>query len=485
MPIESGQVIGDFNTQYPLQDDDLNQGDDHLRLIKRFINNTFLGASGTGFAIPIIATEVELNYLQGLTSAIQAQLDSIRAEFVAKNEGDQEVLAKITVKNEISVKAETGIDVAGLAIRDENGDIRGTFNYYAPLKSMQIFQQGDSVTASPDTEFALVDGVARVIPRNGLTGVPVRDTDLANKKYVDDFLSGTTPAGDLVVDGTIECRESIKIKADTDSGFDGIGIEFGGVDRFVMYFDEAMNELGFAQRNQSNSIITNMIFRRGLIEVTGQESVPTEDLHLANKLYVDTQLASAVPPLVDDALANLQDVEIGGVLTCHEGIKVISDTANGFNGVEILHNGVTRGSFFFEEATGKVGMTDHNSAGVLKSAVFLSEDGCEVYGGKLICHEGLAVIADTNELFNGMSIDYLGVTRAAFYFEESTGDVGIVQKDAFDGAETVFHLSGGKAYVNGSAVPTSMAATSGATGSFVDANNKTITVVDGVITDLG
>lgn len=77
MPLESGTYLSDFDPTYPLGGDPTNKGDDHLRLIKTFIVNTFPGVGGNGFAQAILATEVELNYIQGLTSNAQIQFNNL------------------------------------------------------------------------------------------------------------------------------------------------------------------------------------------------------------------------------------------------------------------------------------------------------------------------------------------------------------------------------------------------------------------------
>ena len=77
MPLESGSAIVDLNSSWPLGGDFLLDGDNHLRLIKDVLKTAFPGAGGLGFATPITATEAELNFVGGVTSSIQAQLDAI------------------------------------------------------------------------------------------------------------------------------------------------------------------------------------------------------------------------------------------------------------------------------------------------------------------------------------------------------------------------------------------------------------------------
>ena len=77
MPLELATTIEGLDNTYPLGGDPTNKGDDHLRLIKSVIKAAFPGASGNGFSIPITATEVELNYISGLTSNAQAQFNAL------------------------------------------------------------------------------------------------------------------------------------------------------------------------------------------------------------------------------------------------------------------------------------------------------------------------------------------------------------------------------------------------------------------------
>lgn len=79
MPLETGTLISDLDTLWPLPGDFVQEGDDHLRLIKTVLKATFPGSGGLGFTEVIAATETEINYLQGLSGNIQSQIDSISA----------------------------------------------------------------------------------------------------------------------------------------------------------------------------------------------------------------------------------------------------------------------------------------------------------------------------------------------------------------------------------------------------------------------
>jgi hypothetical protein len=83
MSLESATTISGLQVSNPTGDDPQSQGDDHIRLIKAVLKNIFPGALGFGFAIPITTSEVELNYVQGVTGSIQTQLTALTASIAA------------------------------------------------------------------------------------------------------------------------------------------------------------------------------------------------------------------------------------------------------------------------------------------------------------------------------------------------------------------------------------------------------------------
>ena len=111
MGLESGTSISALNSSWPLGADVKSQGDDHIRLIKAALKTTFPGAAATGFATPITATEVELNRVSGVTSAIQTQIDTK----AAKGEN-----------TDITSLAPSGTITTGGAITASSGDISAT-----------------------------------------------------------------------------------------------------------------------------------------------------------------------------------------------------------------------------------------------------------------------------------------------------------------------------------------------------------------------
>ena len=84
MSLETSNTIAGLVSTNPTPGDPFNQGDDHLRLIKTVLKAQFPGAGGQGFASPITASETELNYVKGVTSAIQTQLNALSTAIGAK-----------------------------------------------------------------------------------------------------------------------------------------------------------------------------------------------------------------------------------------------------------------------------------------------------------------------------------------------------------------------------------------------------------------
>ena len=71
MGLESGTYISDLVATNPTGSDQKSQGDDHIRLIKSTVKSTFPNISGA-----VTPTHTELNYVDGVTAPIQAQIDT-------------------------------------------------------------------------------------------------------------------------------------------------------------------------------------------------------------------------------------------------------------------------------------------------------------------------------------------------------------------------------------------------------------------------
>lgn len=72
MTVETATYISQLNATYPAAGDAKSEGDDHLRLTKSAIKATFPNLT----AAPVTPTTAELNYVAGVTSALQTQLNA-------------------------------------------------------------------------------------------------------------------------------------------------------------------------------------------------------------------------------------------------------------------------------------------------------------------------------------------------------------------------------------------------------------------------
>lgn len=71
MALETGTHISDLVATNPTSGDPVSQADDHMRLIKSAVKATFPNVAGA-----VTPTHTELNYVDGVTSAIQSQIDT-------------------------------------------------------------------------------------------------------------------------------------------------------------------------------------------------------------------------------------------------------------------------------------------------------------------------------------------------------------------------------------------------------------------------
>lgn len=88
MGLETGNYINDLVVTNPESTDKRRFGDDHFRLVKRVLKNSFPTVDG-----PLTPSLLEFSYLEGVTSAVQDQLD---AKLVATDITD---MAKTSVQN--------------------------------------------------------------------------------------------------------------------------------------------------------------------------------------------------------------------------------------------------------------------------------------------------------------------------------------------------------------------------------------------------
>ena len=125
MGLETGTYISDLNTSNPAAGDAKSAGDDHLRLIKSTVKATFPNITGA-----VTPTHTELNYVDGVTSNIQAQFASVISQIGSVViTGDLPAVAVTTTgdsaKNTLELCAATSAIVRTIPTGTAVGDVIG------------------------------------------------------------------------------------------------------------------------------------------------------------------------------------------------------------------------------------------------------------------------------------------------------------------------------------------------------------------------
>ena len=139
MGLETGNFISNLVASNPEETDLVNEGNNHIQLIKSVLKKTFPGSSGNGFNKAIIASEDEINRLDGVTSNIQAQINNnnIALQVLNLNIAYGQINSNGSLKN--GTKNISSVNRLG------NGHYRLTFSQSA------LSTQHQALTATPDS----------------------------------------------------------------------------------------------------------------------------------------------------------------------------------------------------------------------------------------------------------------------------------------------------------------------------------------------
>jgi len=188
MALESATYISDLVTTNPTGSDGRNTADDHLRLLKSTIKATFPNISGA-----VTPTHTELNYVDGVTSAIQTQLDA---------KGDVTLTGVQTLTNKsLTSPTLTGTPTAPTAAGGTNTTQIATTAFVTAAVS------GGGGMTYPGSGIAVSTGSAWTTSKSSPSGDIVGTTDtqtLTNKTLTAPAL-GTPASGNLsncTADGT-------------------------------------------------------------------------------------------------------------------------------------------------------------------------------------------------------------------------------------------------------------------------------------------
>jgi hypothetical protein len=130
MGLETGTYIDSLNTSNPGATDSVAQGDDHIRLIKSTIKNTFPNITGA-----MTATHTELNLLDGVTA------NTTELNYV-------DIATLGTVEASKAVTADANKDITGIRNLTVTGTLTGSIESAYPVGSIYM---NASVTTNPAT----------------------------------------------------------------------------------------------------------------------------------------------------------------------------------------------------------------------------------------------------------------------------------------------------------------------------------------------
>jgi len=150
MGLESASYISELVDTNPVVGDPVGEGDDHLRLIKTVLQTQFSGLSGT---TAVTTSEEELNYVDGVTSAIQTQVDAKLPLAGGTMSGETIFADQLATRPIIKDYAETvyagGNSSTAVTLDETNGNVQTftmTGNCTFTMPSGSGLQAGSSMT---------------------------------------------------------------------------------------------------------------------------------------------------------------------------------------------------------------------------------------------------------------------------------------------------------------------------------------------------
>lgn len=203
MGLETGTYISDLVASNPPGGDDRSTADDHIRLIKSTILNTFPNVTGA-----VTPTHTELNYVDGVTSAIQTQLD---ARIVAAGKaGGQTVVGGTATGEDLDLESTAHATKGDVRIKDGEFLIRNTSDL---TKALRLALSGITTGNTRTLTIPNASGTLTLLSLDQSWTGHQTFKELSETQYA---LSGTTPALDPA-NGTLQYWTLTANSTPTDS----------------------------------------------------------------------------------------------------------------------------------------------------------------------------------------------------------------------------------------------------------------------------
>ena len=389
MGLELATTIKQLQKLWPEPSDDVSQGDDHLRLLKKVLKLIFPGANGEGFAIPITATEEEINYLRGVASNVQEQLNAKgdSSDYVSIT-GDR-MTGDLIVENEIFAVLAFGGVRTGFNVIGPEGVYGGALVYNFPDKTLEIEQTNGQVTALETVATFKLGNI--VMSSESFSTDPTDAKSLTTKEYVDSVATGGgdpgtgafLPLTGGTLTGVLNCDDFLSIR-NASGSTTSVGLNiFDKTSNSIKAFfgwDPLTSNLRLAQTEGSIEVADTILdMDGGKVSVTsdsGLNTSATENQHLTTKQYVDNAIASGGTGV---EFLPLTGGQLSGNLIVNENVTVNADDLENYPGFDIddkLGRGLAR--FIYDNTNQHVGIVQNGSPGSPPDTI------AEFFDGKIL-----------------------------------------------------------------------------------------------------
>lgn len=247
MTVESALYPTQLNTSWPLAADMVSEGDNHIRLTKTVIKTTFPNVAGA-----VSATDVQLSYVTGVTSAIQGQIDA-KGAITGQTWTGTHIFPSTTTIGSLTptirgyletVTSDAQAQLNARALK-AGETYSGTHNFTGATVNVPTLTAGTTGNGAASVDFVASTAFASALPgQTGNAGKFVT-TDGSNASWAFPFLKG------VVVSGTSQTAVA------------GNSYELTNVAATTVTLPASPNDGDVVGIEPSNLLLTNVIARNG------------------------------------------------------------------------------------------------------------------------------------------------------------------------------------------------------------------------------